>query len=268
VEGQSIALDARWADGRIERFAELVAELVRLNVDVLVVTTTPGALAAKGATTKIPVVMVLIGDPVGTGLVASLPRPGGNLTGLSLMSPDVIGKRLQLLKEVLPKLSRAAALSNPDNPLHAVFWRETQGAARKLGVQVQALEVRRPEDFAGAFRAATRERAGALLIFDDALFNGYRTELVALAARTRLPAIYGARHFPEAGGLMSYGPNWPDQLRRAATYVDKILKGARPADLPVEQPTKFELVLNMKTAKALGITFPQSILIRADQLIQ
>ena len=268
VEGQTIALEVRWAEGRLERLPELVAEVVRLKVDVLVVGSTPGGLAAKKATTTIPVVMVGVGDPVRSGLVASLARPGGNLTGLSLMNPEISGKRLQLLKEVVPKVSRVAVLTNPGTQSHAFFWQETQEAAQKLGVQLQAVEARRPEDFEGAFGAATRGRAGALLVFDDGLFNGYRTQIVALAARSRLPAMYGPRHFPDLGGLMSYGPNFPDQWRRTAAYVDKILKGAKPADLPVEQPTRFELVINLKTARALGLTIPQSVLIRADHVIQ
>jgi putative ABC transport system substrate-binding protein len=268
VEGETIALEVRWAEGRYERMPELVAEMVRLKVDVLVVAATPGALAAKKATTTIPVVMVGVGDPVGSGLVASLARPGGNLTGLSLLTPEISGKRLQLLKEVVPKVSRVAVLRNPNNQIHAVFWQETQGAARKLGVQLQALEVRGPEDFDGAFRASTRERAGALFVFDDGLTLGYRTWIVALAAKARLPAIYGFREFPDVGGLMSYGANFPDLFRRTAAYVDKILKGAKPADLPVEQPTRFEMVVNLKAAKALKLTIPQSVLIRADQVIQ
>jgi putative ABC transport system substrate-binding protein len=268
VEGRSIALEVRWAEGRLERLPELLAEVIRLGVDVLVVGSTPGALAAQKATTTIPVVLVGVGDPVKAGLAASLARPGGNLTGLSLMSRDLSGKRLQLLKEMVPRVTRIAILTNPGNPGHAVFWQETQEAAQKLGVQLQAVVARRPEDFAGAFRAAKRGRADALLVFDDGVFNGYRTEMVALAARTRLPAMYGPRHFPDVGGLISYGPNWPDQYRRTAVYVDKILKGAKPADLPVEQPTRFELVINLKTAKALKLTIPQSVLIRADQVIQ
>ncbi len=268
VEGQNVALVIRWAEGRYERLPELVAELVRLKVDVLVVATTPGNLAAKTATQTIPVVMVGVGDPVGSGLVASLARPGGNLTGLSLLNPEISGKRLQLLKEVLPRVSRVAVLTNPGNPIHAVFWQETQEAARKLRVQLQAVEVRSPEDFEGAFRAATQGRAGALLAFDDSLTNSYPSRVVALAAKRRLPAMYGFREFPDAGGLISYGTNISDHFRRTATYVDKILKGAKPADLPVEQPTRFELVINLKTAKALGLTIPQTVLIRADQVIQ
>ena len=234
VEGQTIALEVRWAEGRHERLPELVAEMVRLKVDVMVVSTTPGALAAKNATQTIPVVMVAVGDPVGSGLVDSLARPGGNLTGLSLLNPEISGKRLQLLKRVLPKVSRVAVLTNPGNPIHAVFWRETQEAAQKLALQLQALELRGPEEFDGAFRAATRGRAGALLAFADSLTLGYRSRIVALAAKSRLPAMYGFWEFPDVGGLMSYGPNLPDVYRRSATYVDKILKGAKPADLPVE----------------------------------
>ena len=268
VEGQTIALEVRWAEGRYERMPELVAEVVRLKVDVMVASSTPGALAAKNAATTVPIVMVAVGDPVGAGLVATLARPGGNLTGLSLMNPEISGKRLQLLKEVLPRVTRVAVLTNPGNPIHGTFWKETQVAARKLGVELQALELRGPEDFEGAFRAATRGRAGALLAFDDGLSLAYRTWIVALAAKCRLPAMYGFREFPDVGGLSPYGANLPDLYRRAATYVDKILKGAKPADLPVEQPTKFELVINLKAAKALGLTIPQSVLIRADQLIQ
>ncbi len=268
VEEQTIALEVRWAEGRYERLPELVAEMVRLKVDVMVVVTTPAALAAKKATTTIPIVMVAVGDPVGSGLVASLARPGGNLTGLSLLNPELHGKRLQFLKEVLPKVSRVAVLTSPGNPIHAVFWRETQEAARKLRVQLQPLELRGPEDLEGAFRAATRGRAGALLAFDDVLTTGHRSRIVALAARSRLPAMYGFREFPDAGGLMSYGTNLREQYQRTAVYVDKILKGAKPADLPVEQPTRIELVVNLKTAKTLGLTIPQSILIRAEQVIR
>jgi putative ABC transport system substrate-binding protein len=268
VEGETIALEVRWAEGRYEQMPELVADLVRLKVNVIVVGGTPAALAAKKATQTIPVVMVGPGDPVESGLVGSLARPGGNLTGLSLLTPEISGKRLQLLKEVVPKVSRIAVLRNPSHPIHAVLWQETQSAARKLGMQLQALEVRGPEDFDETFRAATRGRAGALLAFDDGLTLGYRTWIVALAAKARLPAIYGFREFPDVGGLMSYGANFPELFRRAATFVDKILKGAKPADLPVEQPTRFELVINLKTAKALKLTIPQSVLIRADQVIQ
>jgi ABC-type uncharacterized transport system substrate-binding protein len=268
VEGQNITLEVRWAEGRSERLPELVAELVRLKVDVLVVATTPGALAAKNATRTIPVVMVGVGDPVGSGLVASLARPGGNLTGLSLLNPEISGKRLELLKESLPSISRVAVLTNPGNPIHTAFWKETHTAAQTLGLQLQPVKVRAPEDFDDAFRAAAHGHAHALLAFDDALTLGYRARLVALAAKYRLPTMYGFREFPDAGGLLSYGPNLLDQYRRTATYVDRILKGAKPGDLPVEQPTKFELIINIKTAKALGLTIPQSVLVRADHVIE
>jgi putative ABC transport system substrate-binding protein len=268
VEGQNIALEIRWADGRYERLPALVAELVRLKVDVLVVGTTPGALAAKSATRTIPIVMYAVGDPVGSGLVASLAHPGGNLTGLSLFNKEVSGKRLELLKENLPSISRVAVLTNPGNPIHAVFWKETQAAAHTLGLQLHAIKIYGPGDFDDAFTAAARGRADALLVFDDSLTLGYRTRLVALAAKRRLPTMYGLREFPDAGGLMSYGPSNFDMYRRTATYVDNLLKGAKPADLPVEQPTKFELVINMNTAKALGLTIPQSLLQRAHQVIE
>ncbi|HTK91363.1 MAG TPA: ABC transporter substrate-binding protein [Verrucomicrobiae bacterium] len=268
VEGQNITLEVRWAEGRTERLPELVAELVRFKVDVLVVATTPAALAAKDATRTIPIVFVAVGDPVGTGVVASLARPGGNLTGLSFSNREVSAKRLELLKESFPGISRVAALTNPGNPIHAVFWQETHIAAQTLGLRLQAVKVRGPEDFDEAFRAAVRGRVDALLAFDDALTVGYRARLVALAAKYRLPTMYGLREFPNAGGLLSYGADLLDQYRRTATYVDRILKGARPADLPVEQPTKFELVINLKTAKALGLKIPQSLLLRADQVIE
>jgi putative ABC transport system substrate-binding protein len=268
VEGQNIALEVRWAEGRYERLPALVAELVRLKVDVLVVATTPGALAAKSATGTIPIVMTAVGDPVGSGLVASLARPGGNLTGLSLFNKEVSGKRLELLKESLPTVSRVAVLVNPGNPIHTTFWKETQSAAQTLGLQLQSIEVRGPKDFDDTFTTAARGRAEALLAFDDSLTLGHRTRLVALAAKHRLPAMYGFREFPDAGGLMSYGPNNLDLYRRTARYVDRILRGAKPADLPVEQPTKFELVINLKTAKALGLTIPPSVLARADQVIE
>jgi putative ABC transport system substrate-binding protein len=268
VEGQNIALEVRWAEGRTERLPDLVAELVRFKVDILVVATTPGALAAKKATRTIPVVFVGVGEAVEGGLVASLARPGGNLTGLTVLNPEISGKRLELLKESLPSISRVAVLTNPGNPIHTIFWRETRTAAQTLGLQLQPIKVRAPEDFDEALRAATSGRADALLAFDDPLTVGYRARLVALAAKYRLPTMYGLREFPDAGGLLSYGPNFPDQYRRTAIYVDRILKGARPADLAIEQPTKFELVINRKTAKTLGVTIPPSLLLRADEVIE
>jgi putative ABC transport system substrate-binding protein len=268
VDGENIALEVRWAEGRSERLPELVAELVRLKVDVLVVTGTPATLAAKNATRTIPIVFLGVGDPVRSGLVASLARPGSNLTGLSLLNPEVSGKRLELLKESLPNISRVAVLTNPGNPVHDVYWKETQTAAQTLGLQLQPIKVQAPEDFDAAFRAAARGRPHALLAFDDPLTMAYRARLVALAAKYRLPTMYGFREFPDVGGLLSYGPNLLDQYRRTATYVDRVLKGSRAADLPVEQPTKFELVINRRTAQALGLAIPPSVLARADQVIE
>ncbi len=268
VADQNIVLEPRWAEGRYERPPGLVADLVRLKVDVMVVAATPGNLAAKATTNTIPIVFVAVADPLRAGLVASLARPGGNFTGLSLLTPELSQKRLQLLTDSLPKVSRVAVLLNPLNLGTFVFLEETQAAARKLGIQLQLLEVRNPDEIEQAFEAATRGRAGALIAFDDPVIHSYRARIVALAAKRRLPAMYGTREFADEGGLMSYGPHRPDVYRRSATYVDKILKGAKPADLPVEQPTKFDLVINLKTAKALGLTIPQSLLLRADQIIE
>ena len=268
VEGQTIALEPRWAEGRYERLPGLVAELLRLKVDVMVVAATPGNLVAKAATSTTPIVLVAVADPVRSGLVASLARPGGNFTGLSLLTPELSGKRLQLLTEAAPRVTRVAVLMNPGNHSNLIFLEETQVAARVLGIQLQALEVRSPEEFEQAFAAAARGRAGALVAFDDPVIHSNRTRIVALAAKRRLPAMYGTREFAEVGGLMSYGPNREQLYHRTAIYVDKILKGTKPADIPVEQPTRFEMVVNMKTAKALRLTIPQTILIRADQVIQ
>jgi putative tryptophan/tyrosine transport system substrate-binding protein len=268
VEGQNIVIEYRWAEGRAERLPDLAAELVSLNVDVIVAGGTPGPLAAKHATGTIPIVMTAAGDPVGSGLVASLARPGGNVTGLSARSPDLSGKRLQLLKEVVPGVARVAVLWNAANPYAALVVRETEAAARSLGVQVQFLEVRGPDDFENALPAAIRGRAGALIVVEDPLTFLYLKRIAEFAAQNRLPATYGYREFAEAGGLMTVGPNLADLYRRAAIFVDKILKGAKPADLPIEQPTKFELVINLKTAKALGLTLPPSLLLRADQVIE
>ncbi len=268
VEGQNIAIEYRFAEGKAERLPDLAAELVRLKVDVIVAPNPPGALAAKNATTTIPIVMAIAGDPVGLGLVASLARPGGNVTGLSNVSVELAPKQLQLLKQAVPKVSRVAVLWNPGNKANALSFRELEVAARSLGVQLQPLEAQSPDDFDSAFAAMTRERAGALVVFPDALVLLHQRRIVDLAAKRRLPAMYALREAVDAGGLMSYSPSFTDLFRRAATYVDKILKGAKPADLPVEQPTKFEFVINLKTAKALGLTIPQSVLIRADQVIQ
>src|SRR5258707_3302876 len=265
VEGQTIALEVRYAEGRTEGVPELVAELVGLKMDVLVAGGSVVALAAQKATRTIPIVMVAA-DPVGLGLVASLARPGGNVTGLSYFNEAIIAKRLQLLKELVPGLARLAVLRDPIIAAHANFGQETEVAARKLGVALQPLDVRGPDDFEAAFDAATRGNAQALIIFDDSLTITYRPRIVALAASSRLPAIYGLREFPDDGGLMSYGANFADLLRRSATYVDKILKGAKPSDLPVEQPTKIDLVINRKTANALGLTLPPTLLARADEV--
>jgi len=269
VEGQNIAIEYRWAEGRFERLPDLAAELVRLKVDVIVSVVTQATLAAKNATGTIPIVLVAAGDPLGSGLVANLARPGGNVTGPSSMYGDLAGKQLELLKETVPKVSRVAVLWNPANAVwQAQMLRQTEIAARALGLQVQLLEARGPDELEGAFAAMTRERVSALLVQVDVIFALHARRIADLAAKRRVPAMYGSREHVEAGGLMSYAPNVPDLFRRAATYVDKILKGAKPADLPVEQPTKFELVINLKTAKALGLKIPQSILIRADEVIQ
>ena len=269
VEDKNIVIDYRFAEGRSDRLPDLAAELVRLKVDIIVALATPAAAAAKNATQTIPIVMIGAYDPVGVGLIAGLARPGGNVTGLSFgVGMETVSKGLELLKETVPKVRRVAILSNPANPAHPLAMREVNVAARSLGLQLQLLEARGPNEFDGAFAAMAKERVGALLVVADGLFILHRTRLADLAARSRLPAIYGYREHVEAGGLMSYGSSLRDLWRRAATYVDKILKGAKPADLPVEQPTKFELVVNLKTAKALGLTIPQSVLVRADEVIQ
>jgi putative tryptophan/tyrosine transport system substrate-binding protein len=269
LEGQTITLEVRWAEGRTERLPELAAELVRLPVDVIVVEGTLASLAAKKATQTIPIVMAPVGDPVGSGVVPSLGRPGGNISGVSLFStPALAGKRLQLLKEALPKVSRVGVLWNPAQPLSAPHLRETEVVARALGVELQVLEVRGPNEFASAFSALVNERTEALNVLADALFLAHRRRIAELAIKGRLPTMSGDTGFAEAGGLMNYGPSIPESVRRAAAYVDKILKGAKPGDLPVEQPTKFELVINLKTAKALGLTIPQAVLIRADKVIE
>ena len=269
VEGRNIVIDYRYAEGRFDRLPDLAAELVRLKVDIIVASPTPAAAAAKNATQTIPIVMIAVTDPVGLGLIASLARPGGNVTGLSYsVGPEIIGKQLELLKETVPKVRRVAILSNPANPSQPLSIRELKVAARSLGVQLQLLEAQGPNEFDGAFAAMATERVGALVVMSDSMLNSHRTRLADLAARSRLPAAYGLRENVEAGGLVSYGPSVRDLFRRSATYVDKILKGAKPADLPVERPTKFDLVINLKTVKALGLTIPQSLLGRADEVIQ
>jgi putative tryptophan/tyrosine transport system substrate-binding protein len=268
IEGKNVAFERRYADNRLERLPELAAELVRLDVDVIVAIGTLAPLAAKQATTKIPIVMAAAGDPVASGLVPSLAQPGGNVTGMSLMAPDLGGKRLELLKEVLPRLSRVAVLWNAANPYAALLFKETQAAGRALGIEVQSLEVRGPDDFDSAFEAARRQRPDALITVEDPLTGTHRKLIADFAARQQLPAIYGNREFVTAGGFISYGASLADLTRRAAAYVDKIFKGAKPADLPVQQPTKFELVISLKAARALGLQVSATLLARADEVIE
>ena len=267
-EGKNITIEYRDAEGKIERYSDLASDLVSLKVDVIFVPSTPGALAAKNATKTIPIVFTSVGDPVGSGLVASLARPGGNITGLSTLAPDLSGKALELLKETVPKVTRVAVIRNPDNPGKTHSLKETEVAARASRLQLQPLEVRGPSDIDSAFQAARREQAGGLIVLRDVVTVGQTKRIVELALKNRLPTIYNDRDFVDAGGLMSYGPNMSDLFRRAAVYVDKILKGRKPAELPVEQPTKFELVINMKTAKQIGLTIPPNVLARADKVIK
>jgi putative tryptophan/tyrosine transport system substrate-binding protein len=267
IENRTVAIDYRWAEGREERFAEVADEFVRLKVDVIVTSGTPQVLAAKQATSVIPIVFATAGDPVGTGLVASLARPGGNVTGLSNQMVDTDGKRLGLLREVLPSLRRLAIMANIGNPAAVLQMAAVQAMARLLGLEVDTLEIRRAEDIVPAFEAL-KGRADALYVSPDAIINTNRIRINILAVGARLPTMHGERDYVEAGGLMSYGPNFPDQFRRAADYVDKILRGAKPADIPVEQPTKFDLVINLTTAKALSLTIPESFLLRANELIE
>jgi ABC-type uncharacterized transport system substrate-binding protein len=268
TEGENLTVEHRSVEAKPDRISAVMAELIRLNVDVLVAVTQPTVQAAQQATRSIPIVMCGVGDPVATGLVASLGRPGGNVTGLSGLSPELAGKRLELLREALPRASKVAVLWNPANPSNAPQIRDLQDAARALRIQLQLLKVSVPQDLEGAFQAATRERAGALIVLDDLFIFTQRSQIIALAAKSRLPGIYGWGIFADAGGLMSYSPDFRDMGRGAAVFVDKILKGAKPADLPVEQPTKFELVINRRAAKVLGLTIPSSLLLRADRVIE
>jgi putative ABC transport system substrate-binding protein len=267
-EGQNLEIVYRSSDGRDERFPGLASELVRLKVDLILTRGTPAALAAKSATRTIPVVMAASGDPVASGLVASLGRPGGNVTGLSLFNVEMYAKRVELLKEVLPKLARIAAIFNMGNPVTASQWNVVEASARSLGIQAKLLDVRRPEDLPRAFDAAAKQRAQALIVGLDGVTQGNLRPIAERAAKQRLPSIYGAKEYADFGGLITYGASDPHMYRRAATFVDKIFKGAKPADLPVEQPTTFELVINLKTAKALGLTIPPSVIGRADEVIQ
>jgi putative tryptophan/tyrosine transport system substrate-binding protein len=268
VEGENVVFERRYAENRLERLPELAADLVRLKVDVIVATGTLAPLAAKRATSTIPIVMTGAGDPLGTGLVDSLARPGGNVTGMSLMVPELGGKRLELLKELLPRLARVAVLWNAANPYSALVFKQVQAAGTILGIEVQSLEVRQPDDFDGAFETVRRQHPDALMTVEDPLTINHRKRIADFAIGELLPTLQGFREFVAAGALMSYGANVIDLARRAAGYVDKILKGANPADLPVEQPTKFDLVINLTTAKTLGLTVPPSLLARADEVIE
>jgi ABC-type uncharacterized transport system substrate-binding protein len=268
VEGKNIVIEYRSAEGKPDRLPALAAELVRLKVDVIVTTGASVTRAAKEATVTIPIVMTNDNDPVGNRFVASLARPGGNITGLVTLSPELSGKRLELLKETVPRLSRVAVFGSSTTPGNAQVLKETELAAGALGVKLQYLDVLGPKDIETAFRAASKKRAEAVLLLGSPVLNSQRTKLAELAVKSRLPAIYNFLEFVEAGGLMTYGVSRNDLARRAATYVDKILKGAKPADLPVEQPTKFEFIINLKAAKQIGLTIPPNVLVRADKVIK
>jgi putative ABC transport system substrate-binding protein len=268
IEGQNLIVERRYAEGRVERFQEFAAEMVRLKVDVIIVVTTPAAFAARKETTTIPIVHPAAIDPVGTGLIASLAHPGGNITGLAVLNAETSAKRLQLLREVVPGLSRGAVLWNAANPANGLAWKETEGAARSLGVALQSQEVRGPKDFEDAFAAIAEQHPDILLVLQDALTLEHRKEIIGFALREQIPSMYVGKEWVEEGGLMSYGDRLPERYRRAADLVDRILRGAKPADLPVEQPTTFELVVNLKTAKAIGLNLSPTFLARADQVIE
>jgi putative tryptophan/tyrosine transport system substrate-binding protein len=268
MEGRNIHIEYRWAEGRYERFPDFMADLARLKVDVIVVAGTPAVLAAKQATNTIPIVMAVIGDALEAGVVPSLARPGGNVTGLSTVVPELEGKRFELLKQALPKLSHVAILANPENPFVIVTLKHTQRAADELRVKLLRVDVRHAGEFGTAFSVMAKERPDAFVVIADRFMLAHRAEILTFSTKSRLPGMFPYREFVEDGGLMAYGPSYADMFRRSATYVHKIFKGAKPADLPVEQPTKFELVVNLKTAKALGLTIPPSLLLRADQVIE
>jgi putative ABC transport system substrate-binding protein len=267
IDARNLAIEYRWGEGRNERFAQIAAEFVRLKVDVIVTGATPPTIAAKQATSVIPIVFAVAGDPVGTGLVASLARPGGNVTGLSILGPDVAGKRIEILREILPSLRTVAILANIGNPLSVLELGEVQAAARTLALEVHTVEIQRAQDIAPAIEALNG-RADALYVCIDGLMNTNRIRINTLSLGARLPTMHGAREYVESGGLMSYGPNFPDLYRRAADYVDKILRGAKPGDLPIEQPTKFDFIINLTTAKALGLEVSPTLLARADEVIE
>jgi putative tryptophan/tyrosine transport system substrate-binding protein len=268
VEGRDISIEYRWAEEKRERLQDLANELVRLKVDIILAETTPGVLAAKKATTMIPIVFPMASEPVAAGLVASLARPGGNVTGFSLSAQDIIPKRIELLRDAVPGITRVAALVNPTQPGSVIELREAERVVRELRMQLQVFEVRDRAQLEKAFSAMPRQRVDGLIVLFDRFFITQLRAIADLAAQHRMPTIHYTSEFAEAGGLLAYGASFPELQRRAATYVDKILKGAKPADLPVEQPTKFDFVINMKTAKALGLTIPPSLLLRADQVIQ
>jgi putative tryptophan/tyrosine transport system substrate-binding protein len=269
IEGRNIVIERRFSAGNFDRLREFAAELVRLKVDAIVAVASAGTQAAKDATASIPICFVNAGDPVGQGFVMSLARPGGNVTGVSFdASPDITAKQLQLILETVPKASRVAVLWNPTSPFLRSYWSVAQAAAPALGVVLQSLEVQDASQYETAFKAIGRDRADALVVLSDSFATFHRARIAELAAEHRLPVLYGHRQYVEAGGLMSYGPSLFDVYRRAAAYVDKILKGTRPADLPVEQPTKYELVINLKTAKALGLEVPLTLIARADEVIE
>jgi putative tryptophan/tyrosine transport system substrate-binding protein len=267
-EGRNVEIVFRWAEGRYERFPALIAELIAANVDVIVTAGTPATLAVKKATSTVPVVMAAVGDPVGTGIVPNLARPGGNITGLSAIAPDLEGKRLELLREVVPHLAHVAFFLNPANEFHTLSMRQALAAAQALKIKLQPREVRKSEDLDAAFASTVKEKPDGLLILADRIFLHNRQRMMDFATQQRLPSVNAYHELVEAGGLMSYGPSYEDMHRRAAIYVDKILKGSKPADLPIEQPTKFTLILNLKAAKALGLTVPPSLLARADEVIE
>jgi putative tryptophan/tyrosine transport system substrate-binding protein len=268
VEGKNIVIEWRWAEGKYERFPSLIAELIASKVDLIVTAGTPASLAVKKATMSIPLVMIAVGDPVATGLVASLARPGGNITGLTSISAEMEGKRLELLREVVPKISHIAVLWNAGSPVQVIQERETRVAAEVLGMKMLSLGVRTQEEIENAFATIVRERPGALLVLADRLFLHHRARIMDFALQHRLPGVHAYVELVEAGGLMSYGPSYPGMHRRAAYFVDRILKGAKPADLPVEAPAKFELVVNLETAKQFGVTIPPNVLARADRVIK
>ena len=268
IEGKNIAIEWRYAEGKEDRLPKLAAELVQLNVEIIVTDGTNVTRAAKSATKTVPIVMASDADPIGNGFIASLARPGGNVTGLINLLTGLSGKRLELLKEAIPGISRVGVIWNPENPSSVSGFRETQEAAQVLAMQLQSLEVRGPDEFEGAFQATTKRQAQALSVVSDSLMFNNRRRLLELAAKHRLPTMHTQSLWVEAGALMSYGTYFPDLYRRAATYVDKILRGAKPADLPVEQPMKFELVINLKTAKQIGLTIPPNVLARADKVIK